>query len=73
MSVSVERIIGALLLCAVFGVVGYFVGQYAPFTGSLASIAEPFSRVRNKTAIGYRGGLIGVVSGLFTSPKKPEA
>ena len=75
MSVSVERIIGALLLCAVFGVVGYFVGQYAPFTGGLASIAEPFSRVRNETAIGYMvvGGLIGVVLGLLTSPKKPEA
>jgi len=72
MNASAQRIIGALLLCGVLGAIGYFVGQYAPFTGGLASIAEPFSRVRNETAMGYAivGGLIGIVLGLLISPNK---
>jgi hypothetical protein len=69
---SIERIIAALVVGAMLAVGGYYVGQYAPFTGGLASIAEPFSPVRNSTANGYAvvAGFIGVVIGLMVSPAK---
>ncbi len=64
---SATRIFASLLAAAVFGTVGFFVGQYAPFTGGLAAIAEPFSPIRFQTAIGYTvvGGFIGLVLGLM--------
>ena len=69
---EIQRIIGALMMAAVLGAIGFFVGEYAPFTGGLASIAEPFSIVRNQTAAGYAivGGIIGIIIGMMIRTKK---
>lgn len=72
MKASSERIIGAIILIMILGGIGFFVGQYAPFTGGLTSIAEPFSPIRNQTAYGYAvvGGIIGMILGLMITPSK---
>jgi hypothetical protein len=72
MRASGQRIIGALVLAAVIGAVGFVVGEYAPFTGGVASIAEPFSDVRDETALGYAvvGIIFGAIAGLATTGTK---
>jgi len=57
------ELVGTLMLPCVLGAVGYYLGQYAPLSGELARIAEPFSRVRNEVAAGYAvvGGVIGLI------------
>jgi len=70
---SFSRIFAAILLCGIFGTIGYFIGQYMPFTGGfLVSIAEPFSRVRDQVAYGYAvvGGVLGIILGLLSTHKK---
>ncbi len=59
------RILLIIIATLVFAIAGYIVGQFAPFTG-LATIAEPFSPVRNSTANGYAviAGIIGLIIGL---------
>ena len=59
---SGQRIVAALMMFVIFGAVGYFLGQYKPFTGGfLVEIAEPFSPARNQVALGYFivGGILG--------------
>ena len=73
MEKSAKRIIGALICCILLGSIGYFMGQYKPFTGGfLISIAEPFSPIRNQTAYGYTivGLILGGVLGLMIKEKK---
>jgi ribosomal protein S14 len=66
-----RRITGALLLAGVIAAIGFLIGEYAPFTGGLASIAEPFSPVRDETAYGYAvaGSILGAVLGLLTTER----
>lgn len=72
MNISIERIFAAFIVGVVLAISGYYVGQYAPFTGGLSSIAEPFSQVRNDTANGYAvvAGIFGILIGLMVSPSK---
>lgn len=69
MSTSFQKLVGAVLMGVILALVGYMVGQFAPFTG-IATIAEPFSRVRNDTALAYAviAGLIGVFVGVSVKP-----
>lgn len=65
MSAGLQKLIGAVVFGGVLAAAGYAVGQFAPFTG-LAQIAQPFSPIRNQTAMTYASiaGLIGVFVGL---------
>ncbi len=65
MSAGLQKLIGAVVFGGVLAASGYAVGQFAPFTG-LAQIAEPFSPIRDQTAMAYASiaGLIGVFVGL---------
>ncbi len=69
---SIERIIAAVIMCIIFSVIGFFLGEYFPFTGGLASFAEPFSQIRNNLAVSYAivGGIIGILVGLMVQPRK---
>lgn len=68
-SVSGHRIVSALFVSALLATAGYFVGQYAPFTG-LAPFGEPFSPVRDQAALSYAivAGIIGIFIGLSAKP-----
>ena len=65
----------ALLLCGILAIVGYYLGQYKPFTGGfLIAIAEPHSPARNQLAQSYAivGGIIGIIIGLLSGQKSTK-
>jgi len=74
MSESTHRISAAAVITVILGGVGPALGEYAPFTGGLASLAKPFGPGRNETALGYAavGAIASVVIGLVVKSDKEE-
>jgi len=73
MSPGLYKALGATLFGGGLAAAGYFVGQFAPFTG-LAQLGEPFSPIRNQTAMSYAliAGLVGVLVGLRAAKPRSD-
>ncbi len=73
MSHGLQKLIGAVVFGGGLAAAGYVLGQFAPFTG-FSQLADPFSPIRNETAMAYAGiaGLIGVLVGLSVKPSKAK-
>jgi hypothetical protein len=74
MQTSLPRILGAVVVGAVFAFGGFWIGQFAPSGSELAATADPLSQAQTQMAFRYAaiGGVVGALIGYFFNPRSGE-